>query len=116
MSFEGHHIYNGRAIYEAHAHLPRIAAHLAILDVLLIAPATRVDTDGDDLTAVRTVYFRRCLGSSIAGRKFIVEIAAIHFERLFAERRLDAREVMPAVPHGVILEYELRRNRRTEAE
>jgi len=83
---------------------------------LLIAAATRIDTDGDDLTAIRTGYFRRCLGSTIAGRKLVVEIVAIHFVKLFAERRLDAREVVPAVSHCVILEYELRRNRRTEAE
>src|SRR5437016_2291889 len=35
---------------------------------------------------------------------------------LFAERRLDACEVMPAMPHGVIFENELRCNRRAKAE
>ena len=83
MSFERHNINNGGAFYEADAHLPWIAAHFAILDVLLIAPATRVDTDGDDLTAVRTGYFRRCLSCAIAGRKFLFEIVAIHLLRTY---------------------------------
>ena len=78
MSFERHNIDNGGAFYETHAHLPRIAADFAILDVLLIAPATRVDTDGDDLTAIRTGYVGRCLSSPIARRKFLVEIVALH--------------------------------------
>src|SRR5258706_6573410 len=34
---------------------------------------------------------------------------------LLAERGLDACEVVPAVSHSVIFEYELRRNRRAEA-
>jgi len=53
----------------AHVHQPRPAAHLAVFDVLLVAPTSWVECDLVCLTAMRAMDDRFRLGGSVADGK-----------------------------------------------
>ena len=72
---ERHYLHCDCAVDEAHAYLPGIAAHFAVLNVLLKAAPAGIDTDLDGLTAVRADYICRAFRCRVAQRKLLVEIA-----------------------------------------
>jgi hypothetical protein len=53
---------------------PRLTTHLAILDVLLLRAAARIDHDLDGLVAVRAIDTGTRLGGSVAERKVFVQV------------------------------------------
>ena len=57
-----------------HVHQPRLAAHLAVLHVLLILPAAGVERDLVRFAAVGTIHDGFRFGSSIAKREFLVDL------------------------------------------
>lgn len=57
----------------SHRHLPRLAAHRAILDVILRRAAARIEGDADLLGAIRTRDASLEIGGSVAKRKVGVQ-------------------------------------------
>jgi len=55
-------------------HLPRLAAHLAILDVLLVLSAAWVYRNHYRFTAVRTLHRRFHISGAVAKRKLAIEL------------------------------------------
>ena len=53
-------------------HLPRPAAHLAILDILGNVTAIGIERDDDDLATIRTLHFRLGVNNTVAEWKFVV--------------------------------------------
>jgi hypothetical protein len=58
-------------------HPPRAAAHRAVLDVLLVRAAARVDGHLARLAAVRAVDHRRAVGHAVAEREGVVELRVV---------------------------------------
>jgi hypothetical protein len=67
----------GRPTDEPDGDVPRIAADLAILDVLLKTPASRIDANGDSLTTVRTNDIGRAVRRSVSDGKILFVIGVI---------------------------------------
>jgi hypothetical protein len=57
-----------------HSHLPWPATHLAILHVLLLVAATRIQRDFIDFPTVRTTHRRLYFSGAVAQREFLVEV------------------------------------------
>src|SRR5215467_2345177 len=77
-----------RIVFDAHS--PRLAAHLAVLDVVLVLPAARIDADRDGLAAIRARHLAFGVGSAVTERKVSLEIEVI---RLGIKRKLHIENV-----------------------
>ena len=62
----------GRVV--AHGHAPRLAAHLAVLDVVLRPAAAGIERDVHRLAAVRAVHGRRGVRGAVAAREIGVDV------------------------------------------
>ena len=75
-------MHSGGTIDEVHAYLPWVAAHRAILNIILgVAPAG-IDGDRDAFAAIRTDYVGRAIRRAIAQWELLVdiEIIIVHFQ------------------------------------
>jgi hypothetical protein len=64
-----------RAVLDVDA--PRLAADLAILDVVLPVAAPRIEPDGHGLSAVRAGHLAFDVGRAVAQRKIAVEVEVV---------------------------------------
>src|SRR5688572_13659871 len=71
-------------IDEPHLYLPRIAAHLAVLDVFLHRSTAGIDSDRDSLAAVRTDDIGRRVRRAVSERKVGIDIRVV---------------ALPVIPH-----------------
>ncbi len=70
-------LHTGGAIDEPQGDLPRIAADFAILDILLVSPASGVHRDSYRLTAIWAYHISRVVSRSIAKRKIFIEVKIV---------------------------------------
>jgi len=70
-----------------HFDLPRLAAHLAILDILLVGATSGIQRNTADFAAIGTTHIGRHLGGAVTQRELRIQIVVQHLSMIHDSAR-----------------------------
>jgi hypothetical protein len=70
-----------------HFDLPRLATHLAILDILLVGATSGVQRNAADLATIGTAHLSRHFGGAVAQRELGIQIVVQHLPMIHDSAR-----------------------------